>query len=240
VKPYTTGTFFDGKIRVHQENRGYRFSIDAVLLAYHAVPRFGDKVLDLGTGCGIMPLIMAYRHPSITIYGAEVQEGLAELAILNVKANRMDDRIFILCSDMKLLKPRMTLGPVDLIVCNPPYRRSGSGRTNPDEQRAVARHELTITLADVVRTARRMLRARGRFLTIYTAARLTDLLFRMRTDGVEPKTMRTIHSRPGKEAKFIVVEGVKDGRPGLKIAQPLTVYTEHGDYTDEAKRMFEP
>lgn len=240
MKPYTTDTFFSGKIKVHQNDGGYRFSIDAVLLAYHAVPRPGDKVLDLGTGCGILPLIMAYRHPSITVYGAEVQEGLAELAILNVKANRMDDRIFILCADMKLLKPPMTAGPVDLIVCNPPYRRPGSGRTNPNEQRAVARHELTITLADVVQTARRMLRATGRFLAIYTATRLTDLLFWMRTNGVEPKTVRTIHSSPGKEAKFIIVEGVKDGRPGIKIAPPLTVYTEHGDYTDEVKQMFYP
>jgi tRNA1Val (adenine37-N6)-methyltransferase len=240
VKQSTTGTFFGGKIRVHQDHAGYRFSIDAVLLAYHAVPRCGDRVLDLGTGCGIIPLIMAYRHPSITVYGAEVQEGLAELAKLNVKDNRMEDRIFILCSDMKLLKPAMTSGAVDLIVCNPPYRRPGSGRTNPDEQRAVARHEIKINLVEVVQTARRMLRTSGRFITIYTAARLADLLFRMRTNGVEPKSVRTIHSNPGGEAKFIVVEGVKDGRPGLKIAPPLTVYTEHGDYTDEAKRMFDP
>jgi tRNA1Val (adenine37-N6)-methyltransferase len=240
VKPYTTDTFFDGSIRVLQDHSGYRFSIDAVLLAYHAVPRAGDKILDLGTGCGIIPLILAYRHPAITVYGAEVQEELANLAAANAKDNRMDDRIFILRSDMKLLTSRMTSGPVDLVVCNPPYRRPGSGRINPNQQRALARHEIKINLADVIHTARRMLQTSGKFITIYPAARLTDLLFRMRTNGVEPKSVRTIYSSPGKEAKFIIVEGIKDGRPGLKITPSLTVYTEQGDYTDEAKRMFEP
>ncbi len=240
MNSYTTDTFFDGRIRVRQNRAGYRFSIDAVLLAYHTGPRAGDKILDLGTGCGIIPLIMAYRRPEISIYAVEVQTALAELAVSNVRENKLQDRVTVFCTDMKLLTPDMTAGAVDLVVCNPPYRRPGSGRINPDEQRAVARHEIKTNLGDVVLTARRMLRTSGRFVMIYTAERMTDILYQMRVDCIEPKFIRMIHSNRDTEARLVLVEGVKGGRPGLKIAPPLIVYDEKGDYTDEVELMFKP
>jgi tRNA1Val (adenine37-N6)-methyltransferase len=138
---YTTDTFFNGRIQVRQNRVGYRFSIDAVLLACQAAPRSGDKVIDLGAGCGIISLIMAYRCPDITVTAVEVQEELVQLAISNVKNNHLQDRITVLDADMKTMVSDMTAGPVDLVVCNPPYRRPGSGRINPDNQRAIARHE---------------------------------------------------------------------------------------------------
>ena len=240
MNSYTTDTFFNGRLRVKQNRTGYRFSIDAVLLACQAAPEPGDRVIDLGTGCGIIALIMAYRQPDITLYAVEVQEELAQLAVSNVKDNHLQDRITVLGVDMKMIKPDMTAGPVDLVVCNPPYRRPGSGRINPDNQRAVARHELRANLQDVIGSARRILKTAGRFVTIYTAERTADILCQMRSDGIEPKFMRTIHSAPRSEAKLILIEGIKGGNPGLKIAPPLIVYNENGDYTDEVQRMFEP
>jgi tRNA1Val (adenine37-N6)-methyltransferase len=240
MNSYTTDTFFNGKIRVTQDRAGYRFSIDAVLLANFADPRSRDKVLDLGTGCGIIPLILAYRQPQIAIYGVEVQTELAELALSNVRENQLEDRITVFCTDMKLLRPSMTVGPVDLVVCNPPFRRQGSGRINPDTQRAVARHEIKANLRDIIQTSHRMLRSAGRLVLIYTAGRLTDILFRMRTDGIEPKFIRMIHSRQDTEAALILVEGVKGGRPDLKIAPPLIIYDKKNDYTDEVESMFRP
>ena len=237
---YTTDTFFDGKIRVMQNRRGYRFSIDAVLLAYHAAPRAQEKILDLGTGCGIIPLILAYRQPQIEIYGVEVQAELAELAVSNVRENQLEGRITVFCTDMKLLRPAMTAGPVDLVVCNPPFRRRGSGRINPDAQRAVARHEIKANLGDIIQTSHRMLRTAGRLVLIYTAERMTDILSRMRTDGIEPKFIRMIHSRQDTEAALILIEGVKGGRPDLKIAPPLIIYDKKNDYTDEVGSMFRP
>jgi len=237
---YTTDTFFNGRIQVKQDQAGYRFSIDSVLLAYQAAPRSGDKVIDLGTGCGIISLIMAYCNPDIMVYAVEVQEELTQLAISNVKNNSLQDCITVLGADMKTMKPDMTAGPVDLVVCNPPYRRPGAGRINPDNQRAVARHELKANLQDVIVTARRMLKSAGRFVIIYTAERTADILCQMRMDGIEPKCFRTIHSNPGSEAKLILVEGIKGGNPGLKIAPPLIVYDQKGDYTDEVQQMFEP
>ena len=240
MNPYTTDTFFNGKIRITQDRAGYRFSIDAVLLAHFADPRSGDKVLDLGTGCGIIPLILAYRQPQIAIYGVEVQTELAGLAVFNVRENQLEDRITVFYTDMKLLRPAMTAGPVDLVVCNPPFRRQGSGRINPDAQRAVARHEIKINLGDIIQTSHRMLRTAGRLVLIYTAGRLTDILTRMRTDGIEPKFIRMIHSRQDTEAALILIEGVKGGRPDLKIAPPLIIYDKNNDYTDEVDSMFKP
>jgi tRNA1Val (adenine37-N6)-methyltransferase len=236
----TTDTFFNGKIRITQDRTGYRFSIDAILLAYFADPRSGDKVLDLGTGCGIIPLIMAYRVPDLAIYGVEVQTELAGLAVSNVRENRLEDRITVFCTDMKLLRPAMTAGPVDLVVCNPPFRRQGSGRINPDAQRAVARHEIRANLGDIIQTSHRMLRTAGRLVLIYTAGRLTDILSRMRSDGIEPKFIRMIHSRQDTEAALTLIEGVKGGRPDLKIAPPLIIYDQKNHYTDEVESMFRP
>ncbi len=236
----TTDTFFNGRIQIKQNRYGYRFSIDAVLLAYYARPRPGDKVLDLGTGCGIIPLILAYRNPKIQIHGIEVQEELAALAALNVKENCMDCCITIQCRDMKALQHGMISGPVDLVVSNPPYRKPESGRINPDLQRAVARHEIKVSLYDVVETARRMLRISGRFVTIYLAERMTDILTQMRSSDIEPKFLRMIHSGRNTEAKLILVEGVKGGRPGTKIGPPLIIYREDGSYTDEVEKMFQP
>jgi len=141
---------------------------------------------------------------------------------------------------MKMMKPDMTAGPVDLVVCNPPYRRPGSGRINPNNQRAVARHELTANLQDVIGSARRILKTAGRFVTIYTAERTADIVCQMRTDRIEPKSIRTIHSAPRSEAKLILIEGIKGGNPGLKIGPPLIIYNENGEYTDEVRQMFEP
>lgn len=236
----TEDTFFDGKLRIHQDPAGYRFSIDAVLLAWHARPRTKERLIDLGTGCGIIPLILAYRHPDVTAFGIEIQKELAEMAISNVKANRLQDQITVLCRDMRELKPDDIGGSVDLVVCNPPYHKPESGRINPDRQRAIARHELTINLTDILQTAKRMLRPAGRFVTIYTAERLTDLLVQMRKHGIEPKVLRTIHGQLAAEARLILVSATKGAQPGARLEPPLIVYDSKGGYTQETMKMFEP
>ena len=237
---YTTDTFLDGKIKVMQSRAGYRFSIDSVLLAFHAAPRPGDKVLDLGTGCGIISLIMAVRQPDIRIFAVELQTELAGLAEANVGQNQLANRIQVMHTDMRLLKPNMTGGPADLIVCNPPYRRPGSGRINPAQQRAVARHEIEVSLIDILETARRMLRTAGRFVVIYSVERTTDIISCMRSEQIEPKFMRMIHSTRNSEAKLVLIEGVKGARPGLKVTPSLIIYDDTGDYTEEVKPMFAP
>lgn len=236
----TIDTFFNGRIKVKQHRSGYRFSIDAVLMAGHAKPRPEGTVLDLGTGCGIIPMILAYRHATIKVYGIEVQPQLAELAALNVAENNMGDRISILCMDMKTLQPDVISGPVDLVISNPPFRKAESGRINPNRQRAIARHEIKATLFDVVESARRMLPLAGRFITIYPAERITDILSQMRSADIEPKFLRMIHSGANTAAKLILVAGSKGGRPGVKIGPPLIIYKEDGSYTEDVQQMFMP
>ena len=240
MKNCSTDTFFNGKIKVWQSRFGYRFSIDAVLLASHAGKCQGGRILDLGTGCGIISLIIAYRNPKLTVYGIEVQKELADIATINVKSNNMENQITILCRDMKELNCDMISGPVDMIVSNPPYWKVSSGRMNSDQQKAVAKHEIKATLFDVIETACRMLRTSGRIVMIYSSDRLTDIITQMRSFTIEPKFLRSIHSSKNSEAKLILVEGIKGGRPGITIASPLIIYHKDGSYTNEVKKMFLP
>ena len=240
MNKYPPDTFFNGQIIARQEKSGYRFSIDAVLLADYTTAHPNEIVVDLGTGCGILPLILAFRYPEAQFIGIEIQSTLADLAARNVSENAMSDKIRIICQDMKSIQQNLIPGPVDLVVTNPPYRKQDSGKINPNPQRAVARHEIKITLEEVVKTAVRLLRPGGRFTTIYPAERLADLMFRMQSDGIEPKKIRTIHSRNGAEAKLVLTEGVKGGRAGVDIAPPLIIYQEDGTYTGEVEEMFSP
>jgi tRNA1Val (adenine37-N6)-methyltransferase len=236
----TYDSFFDGRIRIKQPRSGYRFSIDAVILAHQADPKPGDRLVDLGTGCGIVPMILAHRHPGLQVFGVEVQDELAAIAKGNISDNHMDDRISILHEDMSAMKIEMICGPVDLVVSNPPYRKAHSGRINPDRQRAVARHEIRATLKDLTQTAHRLLRPLGHFLTIYTADRMTDLFNQLRSSDLEPKYMRTIHPARNSEAKLILVEARKGGSPGMKIGPALVIYQADGSYTPEVEKMFDP
>ncbi len=240
MKHLSSDTFFNGRITVKQDVKGYRFSIDAAILAWHSNPVHGDKIVDLGTGCGIVPLILAFRHPETEIIGIEIQEKLADLASSNVIDNSMENRVRIVCKDMTLLDQKGINGPCDLIVTNPPYRKAESGRINPDTQKAVARHEIYITLSEIVETARRLLRTGGRFVAIYSSERLTELMIQMHNSGIEPKSLRMIHAYWEKEAKLFVIEGIHRGNQGLTVLPPLVVYKKQNVYTDEVEKMFEP
>jgi tRNA1Val (adenine37-N6)-methyltransferase len=236
----TADSFFNGRIGVKQDRRGYRFSIDAVILAHHVQPRPEDTLIDLGTGCAIIPLILAYRHSDIQIRGIEIQPSLAEIARLNVAENRLQARIDIHCMDLRSVDHRMLASPADIVTANPPFRKKNSGRINPNRQSAVARHEIEATLAEVVAAACRLLRKGGRFLVVYTADRTTDLLCAMRSAGIEPKRCRMVHAKRPNRARLVLVEGVKGARPAIVVTAPLVIYNEDGSYTDEIEAMFRP
>jgi tRNA1Val (adenine37-N6)-methyltransferase len=237
---YTRDTFYNGALTVWQERSGYRFSIDPVLLAGHTPVKPGDRVVDLGTGCGIIPLMLGYWHPGTVLLGVEIQEALVRLARRNAAVNIMENRIRVLHCDLKTLNPEMVQSPVDVVVCNPPYRRINSGKLNPNAQKAVARHELKVTLSDIVAAAARIMKVSGRFVVIYPATRTTDLIVNMRKGGIEPKWIRTVHSHKNGPAKMVIARGVKGGGPEMEIAPPLCIYEEDGSYTGEVQRMFEP
>ena len=236
----TRDTFFNGKLTVKQERVGYRFSIDAVILAHGVRPKPDERIVDLGTGCGIVPLILAYRYPSIRIFGVEIQKQLADIADINVRENGMEHGIRILHQDMQTIQPAMFQGPVDIVLSNPPYRKSASGRINPNRQRAVARHEIRVTLFEVVKAASDILKTAGLFVIVYSSERLPELVRHMRSCGLEAKHVRFIHSRRDSESRFMIMEGVKQGRPGLKVGPPIIIYNADGTYTEEVEAMFRP
>jgi tRNA1Val (adenine37-N6)-methyltransferase len=134
----------------------------------------------------------------------------------------------------------MLKGPVDIVVSNPPFHKAASGRINPNRQRAVARHEIRITLLDVVKSAGDILKRAGLFVLVHTSERLPELVQHMRSCRIEPKNVRFIHSREKSESKLMLVEGVKQGKPGLKVEPPIVIYNEDGTYTEEVEAMFLP
>ena len=238
MDPLTHGHFFNGAIVLNQPAAGYRFSIDAVILAHLAGPLATESVLDLGTGCGVIPIMLAYRHPGVRVTGVEIQPALAAAARQNVADNRMSDRVRILEADMRSLTVADTAGPVDLVVSNPPYRRLQSGRINAHDQKAIARHEIKIDLEGLIAAADRLLGLAGRFCAIYPAVRTVDLLTVMRASKIEPKRVTVIHSQPNSAAQLVVVSGNKGGRPGVEVAPPLYLYRADGTYTRSVEAMF--
>ena len=238
MEPLTRDHFFNGNIVLNQPGTGYRFSIDAVILAHLACPAPGETVLDLGTGCGVIPIMLAFRHPEVRVIGVEIQPYLSRLARQNVADNRLADRIRIVDKDIGQLSLADIGGPVDRVVTNPPYRKLDSGRINADSQRAVARHELKIDLETLLLTTRRMLRKSGRFFIIYPSVRTADLVAAMRSTGLEPKALTMIHSKPALPARLVAVAGIKGGRPGLEVGPALYLYHEDGTYTRAVEAMF--
>lgn len=234
----TRDAFFDGRVRVRQHRRGYRFSVDAVLLAHAASRRPAGRILDLGTGCGIVPLLLAARMPGARIWGVEIQEALAKLAETNVRENDLSVRVVVRHMDMRDVSHALTSGPVDAVTANPPYRPVGSGRRCPDGERDVARCEIRIDLAGVVAAARRMLDPGGRFFVVYPAERTAELMDRMRAADIEPKSLRPVYSRAGEAARLALVAGRRGGKTGLRLDAPLVLYEPDGEYSAEAAAMF--
>jgi tRNA1Val (adenine37-N6)-methyltransferase len=239
MRALTEDRFYGGRLVVCQHRDGYRFSIDAALLAAFVRTAPEARVVDLGCGCGIVALLMAFLEPSCRVVGVEIQPGLATLAKTNVARNRLEGRITILEKDLRQLQ-RRHCGPVDLVVANPPFRPAGSGRINPDEERAGARHEILGTLADFVSAGRRLLNPGGSLMLIYPASRGVDLILTLRKAGLEPKYLRLVHTRPGSGARLILVRALKGAGPALEVGPPLFVYQAPGQYGQEVAAMLDP
>ncbi|MFO7930462.1 MAG: tRNA1(Val) (adenine(37)-N6)-methyltransferase [Thermodesulfobacteriota bacterium] len=237
----TSDTFFKGRISIKQPASGYRFSIDAVILGNLAEVNEGDRVLDIGTGCGVIPIILRCRQPGLGhVFGAEIQQELAQAASQNAADNLMNDHITILHKDIRSITPKDTSGRVDAVVCNPPHFAEKTGRINPDSQRAMARHEIAMTLSDLASAASRMLPAGGKLATIYPCERVADLITVMRNYGIEPKKLRMIHPCPETSAMRVLAHCIKSKPTGMNIDPPLYIRSSAGDYSAETSAMFSP
>jgi tRNA1Val (adenine37-N6)-methyltransferase len=211
--------FMNGRLRLIQSRCGYRFSIDAVLLSEFVTTKAGDRVVDLGTGCGIIPLLLLLKRPVSYVLGLEIQPELARQACRNALLNGFGGRMGVVLADIR----NMPLSPLstDVVICNPPYRQIATGRINPNPQRAIARHEILMVLDDILRASNGILKAGGRLAIIYPSGRIVDLLARMRNYGLEPKRVRFIHPDGGSESKLVLVEAYAGGRRGVEVLPPL-------------------
>jgi tRNA1Val (adenine37-N6)-methyltransferase len=235
----TLDALFNGRLRLWQSRRGYRFSLDALLLAHFATVRTGEQVADLGTGNGVIALVLASLHANIAITGVEVQRAMVERAQKNVKLNHLEKQIQIRRGDVRAIAAVAASESVDVVVCNPPYRRRESGRISANDEKRIARHEIYGGLNDFLNAGAFLLRPNGRMTLVYLASRVVDLLVSMRTLKLEPKRLRTVHSFNDGEASLVLVEGVKDGRGGVKLEPPLIIYRSAKEYSDEAAALID-
>ncbi len=216
----------DGRLKLIQFRTGYRFSIDAILLAQFVSIKRDDVVLDLGTGCGIIPLVLLLTEPVGHVFALEIQPELADQAARNRLLNGVEDRMDVILGDIK--HPPLSSSSADVVICNPPYRPKNNGRINPDAQKAIARHEMLTSLTDTLDAASQILRTKGRLAMIYPAVRLTDLLTKMTGFGLEPKRLRIVYPSMQSEAKLALIEASLGGRAGLKVLPPLL---DQGDFS---------
>lgn len=233
----TVDTLLQGKLKFYQSRRGYRFSLDAILLAHFATVGANQRVADLGTGNGVIPLLLAQRVSSLSLLGVELQDDLADRARRNVAINNANEHIRIVRGDIRAIAQIAAAASFDAVVCNPPYRKSGSGRMNPSTEKKIARHEIMGTLKDFLEAGVYLLRHHGRMGLVYPAVRSIDLLDAMRGAGVEPKRLRIVHSQMDAEAALILAEGIKGGRSGIEIMPPLFIYERDKTYSAEVAKM---
>jgi tRNA1Val (adenine37-N6)-methyltransferase len=226
-------------IKLFQAKEGYRFSVDALLLESFITAKRLRKGIELGAGSGIISLLLAKRFKNIKIIAVEIQKTLAERAKRNVKLNNLDDKIEVLTKDIKKLRRSFLTNEFDFAFSNPPFRKVKTGRLSIYEEKAVARHEIEITLPDLIDSASYLLKHSGKFYLIYHPFRLAELISLLREKRLEPKRMRFVHSRPGEEAKMVLIEAVKGSGVWLKVAHPLYIYEEGNRYTLEMKKILE-
>ncbi|MCK4840051.1 MAG: methyltransferase [Desulfobulbaceae bacterium] len=237
----TSESLFGGRLNCRQHLHGYRFSQDPVLLAHFFKPSPEEHILDLGTGCGIIALILAYRWAEVSIAALEVQPALAGLARGNLEQNGFSGRVRVVEGDLKQVGSLLPAASFDRVVCNPPYRQAGAARPNPDPEQAIARHEIMAGLEDVVKAVDWLLVEGGRADFIYPAERAAELQATLKASGCAPVRLQEIYSYPEGSCRLILLEAVKGGQPGLEILPPFYVQTgPEGGYTREMAGFYEP
>lgn len=217
-----------GGLELIQDPKKFCFGVDAVFLSDFVRIRPGENVLDLGTGNGIIPVLLSAKTEARHITGLEIQADTAEMARRSVAHNHLEDRIDIVTGDIKeaaeLFKPAF----FDVITTNPPYMLADHGMRNPDDAKAIARHEVLCSLDDILRESMRLMQDKSRFYMIHRPFRLTEIMIKMHQYKIEPKRIRFVHPYIGKEPAMVLIEGVRGARPRVTVEPPLIIYDRNG------------
>lgn len=227
-----------GGYRIIQNTKKFCFGMDAVLLSDFARVRPNGRVLDLGTGTGVLPILLAAKTEAEHFTGLEIQADMAEMARRSVALNGLEQKIDIVTGDIKEASKRFGGASFDVVVCNPPYMESSHGLKNPEDAKAIARHEVLCGLEDVIRESAAVLRSGGAFYMVHRPRRLVDIVRLMVQYRIEPKRIRFVHPYEKAEANMVLLEGIRGGGRQLRVEAPLIVYREPGVYTDEIHEIY--
>lgn len=219
--------------RIIQNPEKFCFGMDAVLLSGFAGAKEGSRVLDLGTGTGIIPILMEAKTEAAYLAGLEIQEESADMARRSVALNYLEEKIEIITGDIKEAVSLFGAASFDVVTCNPPYMTEHHGLTNPEAPKAIARHELLCTLEDVISQAAKLLKPGGNFFLVHRPFRLVDILVLLREYHLEPKRMKMVHPFVNREPNMVLLQANRGGRAQLTVEKPLIVYQKPGVYTDE-------
>lgn len=220
-------------------SESYHFSTDTILLADFSKPLGAKKCVELGTGCGTIPLLWSRQNRSLKISAVEIQQNACELAQKSVDHNNLADNISIINCDLKDLKGRLPFGYYDIVVCNPPYKIGGGGIKNPENAKQIARHETECTLDDICKAASELLQFGGKFCICQRPERLADVMESMRKFAIEPKTLRLVQQRVSKAPKLFLLEGRRGGKRGYMNVMPtLFIEDENGNFSEEMMNIY--
>ena len=214
------------------------FGMDAVLLSGFANVKAGETAIDLGTGTGIIPILLEAKTQGAHFTGLEIQPESADMAKRSVAYNHLENKIDIEIGNIKDASAQFGASSFHVVTTNPPYMTGQHGLTNPNEAKAIARHEIHCTLEDVIRESARLLKPRGRFYMVHRPFRLSEIMCLMHQYGLEPKRMRLVHPFIDKEPNMVLIEGLRGGKPRITVEKPLIVYKEPGVYTDEIYEIY--
>lgn len=219
--------------KIIQNTKKFCFGMDAVLLSGFAKVLPGENMLDLGTGTGIIPILLEAKTQGRHFTGLEIQEESADMAARSVAMNRLEDKVDIVIGDIKEASAIFGLASFDVVTSNPPYMNHNHGIVNPGEAKAIARHEILCSLEDVVREASRVLKPNGRFYLVHRPFRLVEIMRTLTDYKLEPKRMKLVYPYVDKEPNMVLIECIKGAKSMIKVEAPLIVYKEQNIYTDE-------
>lgn len=226
-------------LKIIQKKDGFCFGIDSILLSdFSKNIKENSKVLDLGTGTGIIATLLCGKTKLKKIIGIEIQKEIADMAKRSIKLNKLENKFEIINENIINLEKIFEKNSIDAIVTNPPYKKKNSGIINENEKKLISRHEITATLEDFIKISQKLLKNNGEFYMVHRPERLVDIFEIMRKYKIEPKIIRFVHSNINKESKLVLIKGVKNAKPFLKIEKNLYIYNENGNYSDEILKIY--
>ncbi|MDD2402548.1 MAG: tRNA1(Val) (adenine(37)-N6)-methyltransferase [Clostridia bacterium] len=220
-------------LQLIQKKKGFRCTLDSILLGHFATVKKGDRIIDLGTGTGVIPLILSTRADNVKIIGVEIQEEIAEMANRSIKLNNLEKDIQIVEGDIKEIHKELGGSSFNLVTANPPYWSLKDGKSSPAASRALSRHEIACCFEDVVASASKLLNNQGRFSLVYCVERIIDAFEILRHYHLEPRRIRFVHPFYNKPARHILVEARKNAPSEFEVLSPLIIYKSQGEYTKE-------